>query len=275
MFTLFQASPINEEWRGAVVFLGLVAGGMTLLGLLINYLIVMNLKPATEQPPRPLSTVRRYSKLAIVLHWTYAAAFITLLATGIALFIPDRTQIPSGSPLSITHIVAGIVAIVVPLVYALANPASVRKGLKSIVTWGKEDLEWMKAAPLYYYLFDEQAMPPQGYLNTFQKMWLLLVIICGFILAVSGIILGFWGNTASTSLLSLTLFVHDIAFITVGTMFIVHVYLTVVHPMAYPLSSGSWSAITRGTVSSEYAQSHHSKWYDEVIRTAEKSKKPE
>jgi formate dehydrogenase subunit gamma len=274
MFTLFQASSINEEWRGAVVFLGLVAGGMTLLGLLINYLIVMNLKPAIEQPPHPSSTVRRYSKMAIVLHWTYAAAFITLLATGLALFIPDRVQIPSGSPLSTIHIVAGTVAIAVPLLYALANPASVRKGIKNILTWGKEDLEWMKAAPLYYYLFDEQAMPPQGYLNTFQKMWLLLVILGGLILAVTGIILGFFGDTASAGLLSFTLFVHDIAFITVGTMFIVHIYLTVVHPMAYPLNSGSWSAITRGTVSSEYAQSHHSKWYDEVIRTADKNKIP-
>ncbi len=275
MFTLFQASSINEEWRGAVVFLGLVAGGMTVLGLLVNYLIVMNLKPAIEQPAIPSSTVRRYSRLAIFLHWIYAAAFITLLATGIALFIPYRTQIPSGGSLSIIHIVAGIVAIAVPLVYALANPASVRRGLKNIVTWGKEDLEWMKAAPLYYYLFDEQAMPPQGYLNTFQKMWLLLVIVCGFILAVSGVILGFWGKTGSPGLISLTLFVHDIAFITIGTMFIVHVYLTVVHPMAYPLNSGSWSAITRGTVSSEYARSHHSKWYDEVTRTAGKGKKQE
>ena len=272
MYTLLQASVINPQWRGAVVLLGLVAGGMTVLGLLINYIIVMNLKPSYEGRAAPSKDIRRYSRRAIILHGTYAASFIILLVTGIVLFIPGQTQIPSDSLFFKIHIAAGIAIVALPLLYALANPSSTIKGLKNAVTWGKEDLDWIKGAPLFYYLFDERAMPPQGYLNTFQKMWLLMIIASGIVLAASGVLLGFWGDTVPADVALYALFAHDIAFIAVGAMFIVHVYLTVIHPMSYPLAGGGWSAITRGTVSSEYARIHHSKWYDEIIRGGDKGK---
>ena len=47
--------------------------------------------------------------------------------------------------------------------------AGVWRGVKQAFTWGAEDIGWLKAAPSYYFLGDESAMPPQGSMNTGQK----------------------------------------------------------------------------------------------------------
>ena len=270
MFISLQASAITTEWRDTIVLLGLVAGGMTLLGLVVNYLIVMNIRPARElqyaRDEAP-AEVERYRKPARVLHWVYAGTFVVLLITGIALFTSHPGEAAPGGWLYVVHLVAGVVLITAPVIYFLLNRKTALKGIKYALTWGKADLEWLKAAPQYYYLCDEQAMPPQGYLNTFQKMWLFLAIASGLVFAVSGLVLWAFGATAPAELLQFMLFLHDIAFITTGTMFLVHVYISVLHPMSYPLKTGAWSAITRGKVSAEYARTHHAKWYQEVSKT--------
>jgi cytochrome b subunit of formate dehydrogenase len=45
-------------------------------------------------------------------------------------------------------------------------------------------------------------------------------------------------------------------------MFFVHIYTGVFHP----LMTESWSAITSGKVSVEYAKKHHGKWYAEISK---------
>jgi formate dehydrogenase subunit gamma len=67
-------------------------------------------------------------------------------------------------------------------------------------------------------------------------------------------------------------FLHDVAFIATGAMFFLHVYLSVIHP----LMRGAWSSMARGKVSTEYARSHHAKWYEEeVARPQQEVAKPE
>jgi len=60
-------------------------------------------------------------------------------------------------------------------------------------------------------------------------------------------------------------FIHDVAFITTGTMFFVHVYLSVFHPMM----AEAWDSMAKGRVSAEYARKHHGKWYEELAREKE------
>ena len=55
-------------------------------------------------------------------------------------------------------------------------------------------------------------------------------------------------------------FVHDVSFIVTGTMFFLHIYLGVFHPMM----TEAWNAMTSGKISAEYAKAHHGKWYTET-----------
>jgi formate dehydrogenase subunit gamma len=269
LFTSFQASAVASEWRDAVVLLAMVAGGMTLLGLVTNYLIVHNIRPVGElqyDKNKTKAEVVRYRKPARILHWICTAAFIILFITGIARFVSSQGQVASDGWLYILHLAAGVIFIAAPVIYFLANRKASLKGIKYALAWGKEDMDWTKAAPQYYFLCDERGMPPQGYLNTLQKVWLLLVIVFGSILAVSGVIMWALELLASVEFLELMLFAHDIAFIAIGTMFLVHVYISVLHPMSGPMGTGAWSAVTRGKVSVEYARLHHEKWYQEESR---------
>ena len=275
LFVNLQVSAI-AEWHNAIMLLGLVAGGMTILGLVLNYFITRNIKPAKEpqdDKSKVALEVERYRKPTRILHWTCAGAFIILFFTGILLFIPGlRDWAQDGWPF-VLHLVAGVILIVVPLIYIPLNWKTTLRGIRDALTWGKEDLDWLKAAPQYYYLGNEQAMPPQRYLNTFQKMWLLLVIISGPVFAISGIIMWAFQTIAPDALLQFMIFLHDIAFITTGTMLFVHIYMSVLHPMVRPLKTGAWSAMTRGKVSAEYAKSHHGKWYQEISSSQETANK--
>jgi formate dehydrogenase subunit gamma len=121
---------------------------------------------------------------------------------------------------------------------------------------------WLKAAPRFYFLGDKSAMPPQGHMNTGQKMWFLLAIIFGTAFVITGLIMWFGKTTLAPSVLLWTVFLHDIAFIVTGVMLFVHIYLGVLHPMM----TESWRAMAKGKISSEYAKTHHAKWYEEVTK---------
>ena len=66
-------------------------------------------------------------------------------------------------------------------------------------------------------------------------------------------------------------FAHDVAFIALGAMLFVHVYLSVIHPLMRPLATGAWSSMARGKVSAEYAKAHHGKWYARVSKGMKES----
>ncbi len=67
------------------------------------------------------------------------------------------------------------------------------------------------------------------------------------------------------SVLLWMVFAHDVAFIATGVMLFVHIYLGVIHPMM----TESWAAMAKGKISSEYARTHHARWYEEVAKGKE------
>jgi formate dehydrogenase subunit gamma len=107
----------------------------------------------------------------------------------------------------------------------------VGRGLKQALTWSGEDLGWLQAAPRYYFLGDEKSMPPQGSMNTGQKMWWFMVLVFGVVFIITGFIMWFAKTTAPAGLLQWMVFIHDVAFIVTGSMFFLHIYLAVFHPL--------------------------------------------
>lgn len=211
--------------------------------------------------------VERYRKPTRILHWVHTVSFIILGITGFILFIPGLSAaVAHGSDTRFLHRIFAFLFVIGPLVYVLTNPKAAIKGVKEAFTWGKEDMEWLQAAPRYYFLADEKAMPPQGHMNTGQKMWWFMVIVFGVVFVVSGAIMWALKETAPLAVLRWSVFAHDVAFIATGTMFFVHLYLSVIHPLMRPLATGAWSSMARGRVSVDYARSHHRKWYNEVVK---------
>ena len=248
--------------------MGLAVIGLTILGLGLNYVMARAVKPPAEPLPKKKDKlapgVERYRKPIRILHWIHAGAFTLLFLTGLIFFISPSGVLAQNNLLRIIHQVAAVIFIAAPLIYLPLNWKAAARGMKEAFIWGKEDLDWLNAAPRYYYLCDEDEMPPQERLNTGQKAWWLWVIVSWPIFVISGVIMWAFKTEVSAVFLQLMVFIHDVAFIITANMFFVHIYMSVVHPLARPLRTGSWSAMTRGTVSTEYAKSHHGKWYQRI-----------
>lgn len=209
--------------------------------------------------------VEKYRKPIRILHWIHSGAFVLLFLTGLILFIPGLSFLAEDSWTRIIHRVGAAIFVVIPLVYLIINPRSVASGLKQAFTWTKDDIGWVKALPRYYFNGDDSTMPPQGEMNTGQKMWWFIVVVFGILFVITGIIMWFAKDAAPAALLQWMIFIHDVSFIVAGAMFFVHIYNGVVHP----LFNEAWGAITGGKISAAYARKHHGKWYAEVTKGKE------
>jgi formate dehydrogenase subunit gamma len=218
---------------------------------------------------KKMQQVEKYRRPTRVLHWIHAGSFVVLFLTGLVLFLPPLGILAQDSWTRILHRIASVIFVVAPLIYIPGNWQATLKGIKKAFTWENEDIGWLKAAPRYYFLGDKKAMPPQGEMNTGQKMWWFMVIVFGVIFVITGFIMWFGKTGTPAAFLQWMVFIHDLAFIATGTMLLLHIYLGVLHPLMGPRATGSWNAMAHGTVSAEYAKSHHAKWYDEAVAKAE------
>lgn len=209
--------------------------------------------------------VEKYRKPVRILHWIHSGAFVVLFLSGLVLFIPQLAFLAEDSWTRLIHRIGAAIFIIIPLIYLILSPKSAIRGLKQAFSWGMEDMDWLKAAPRYYFLGDESAMPPQGAMNSGQKMWWLFTIVFGIIFIITGLVMWFAKATAPASVLQWMVFIHDISFIVTGAMFLLHLYLGLIHPMM----TEAWNSMAKGKISIDYAKTHHSKWYDEVSRGKE------
>jgi formate dehydrogenase subunit gamma len=214
--------------------------------------------------PKSEAVVEKYSKATRVLHMVHTVAFMVLFLTGLILFIPQLAFLAQDGWTRILHRIAAAIFIIAPVIYLIMKPKAAIRALKEAFTWGKEDVGWLKAAPRYYFLSDEEGMPPQGHMNTGQKLWWFIVVVFGTLIALTGAVMWLAKTAAPAALLQWMVFFHDVAFIVMGAMLFVHVYLGVVHPMM----TEAWKSITKGVVSVEYAKTHHGLWYDEKMKKA-------
>jgi formate dehydrogenase subunit gamma len=209
--------------------------------------------------------IEKYRKPIRILHWIHSGAFVLLFLTGLILFIPGLSFLAEDSWTRIIHRVGAAIFVVIPLIYLIINPRSVGRGLKQAFTWTKDDIGWVKALPRYYFNGDDSTMPPQGEMNTGQKMWWFIVVVFGILFVITGVIMWLAKDAAPAGLLQWMVFIHDVSFIIAGAMFFVHIYNGVVHP----LFNEAWGAITGGKISAAYAKKHHGKWYAEVTKGKE------
>ena len=212
-----------------------------------------------------MERVQKYTKPARILHWVHTAAFLLLLITGIILFVPAFGAAAQDSWTRVIHRIGAVIFVLAPLIQILANRKTAWASVKRAFTWNGEDLQWAIAMPRYYFLGDESTMPPQDEMNTGQKLWYTLLLIFGPIFLITGILMWFFKYSLPSAVFQWSVFVHDVAFIVVFLMFLVHIYLGVIHPMMRK-HGGSFNSMVDGTVTAEYAESHHGKWYKEVTK---------
>lgn len=207
--------------------------------------------------------VERFKKRTIWFHWIHTIAFLVLVVTGAILFFPGIGEVAAGGMTRFIHRIAVVIFVAAPIIYFFLNPKMALHFVKETLTWGKDDFSWLRAAPLYYFGGDEEKMPPQGHVNTGQKMWQFIVLGTGVLFFISGLIMWLFKDTVSPALFQWSVIVHDIAFVLAFLMLLVHIYLGIIHPRM----NESLRSMLDGKISKHYAGSHYGKWYDEVARS--------
>jgi formate dehydrogenase subunit gamma len=157
--------------------------------------------------------VERYRKPTRILHWIHAGAFTVLFFTGLFLYISPLAFLAEDGWTRLIHRIAAALFIIAPLLYVPLNFKPTMRGIMDALKWGVEDLGWLIAAPRYYFFADEKAMPPQGHMNTGQKMWWLMVLAFGGIFVITGLIMWVGKESAPAGVLQWSVFAHDVSFI--------------------------------------------------------------
>jgi formate dehydrogenase subunit gamma len=188
-----------------------------------------------------------------VLHWTVALFFFICLFSGLPIWTPlfgwMATLFGGLNVCRWLHPWSGVVFSAATLVM--------------FVHWFSEmklvgrDREFLTPAGMLKYMRYQGEDSEVGKYNGGQKLlfWAACAATLGLLL--SGIVVWF-PESFGQGLRELSYVVHDVAFILFFAMIIGHIYLgTAAEP-------GTFGAMTRGTVTKEWARLHHPKWYREV-----------
>jgi formate dehydrogenase subunit gamma len=191
--------------------------------------------------------VRRFSRTERLFHWVNAAFFFTLLATGLALYLPSLEVAIGRRPLvKDIHFWTGVSWPCALLLVALAGD---RRGMwraaGELDRFDRDDLRWLTG----------RRPAPQGRFNAGQKLNSALTAALTLLFLVSGLLLWF-GERDTRLRFASTVVLHDgLAFAAVALV-LGHLYLALVHPATRHALRG----MTVGTVSEEWADRHHGKW---------------
>ena len=200
---------------------------------------------ATEAAP---AYVRRFSRTERALHWVHASAFLTLLASGLVLYVPRLSEAVGRRPqvkgVHIWTAVAWAAAIV--LVVALGDRRSLRRTLRELDLFDDDDRLWLQRIPAR-----------QGRFNAGQKVNAALTASFAVLFAASGALL--WlGERDTRFRWASTVLLHDGLMFVSLVLLVGHLYLAVIHPTTRHALRG----MTVGTVRRDWAREHHAKWND-------------
>jgi formate dehydrogenase subunit gamma len=192
----------------------------------------------------------RFTRTERALHWVHATAFLVLLATGLALYLPSLAELVGRRPLlknlHVYTAVAWVAAIVV--VVLAGDRRALGRTLREIDMFDRDDRDWLR-----------RRKAPQGRFNAGQKLNAAITAAFAILFAVSGTLL--WLGERDTSFrFAQTILIHDWLTQISLVLFLGHLYLAVIHPSTRHALNG----MTRGWVDAEWAERHHAKWPGDV-----------
>jgi len=199
--------------------------------------------------------IQRYADGTRMNHWAVALLFVCAGLSGLAFFHPALyflTMLFGGGPW--TRILHPFFGVLMVLGFVLLFARVWREN-----TWQPRDTEWVKAAPHLMKTGDEHGMPPVAKYNGGQKLVFWLFAISLLLLFVTGFV--FWqpwfADYFPIVLRRIAVVVHAVSAVVLVLSVIVHVYAAI-------WVKGTMRAMTRGTVSDNWARRNHPLWYREV-----------
>ncbi|MCZ7574334.1 MAG: formate dehydrogenase subunit gamma [Ardenticatenaceae bacterium] len=210
--------------------------------------------------------IRRFSTVQQWWHWIFALSFILATVTGVFLYIPQFAAFTIGAAGEASRLLhrvgaAGLVlAVLIYLIFGFRDFVADMREVFADAAPG-ERIRWLSGAFTRYYWGGEKGdMPDEGRYNAGQTLNYGIQVVGFIVLLVTGLVMWFGVGAVLRGLFQTSVILHDIAAIIVVGFFLLHLYLSTLHPM----TKESITGMVTGMVTEEYARTHHPRWYEEV-----------
>ena len=189
-----------------------------------------------------------------VLHWMVAISFILSLLSGFAIYSPWLyswlTPLFGGGAMTrLLHPWFGL-AFTIAFFFQFLNwfvP----------MQWTGADSRWMRRIRGYVTNREPLEDRETGFFNGGQKLYFWAIVVSAVAFLITGILLWF-DDVVPRWLVAVSYVVHDIAALVMLAGFIIHIYEgTAAQP-------GTFRSMVDGTVTREWAWTHHPAWYADV-----------
>jgi len=200
--------------------------------------------------------ILRYTANQRTHHWLVAILFFMAALSGLALFHPALfwlSHVFGGGPWTrILHPFMGV------LMFLLFLGLVIRFWRANFFI--ANDRLWLKRINRVM-RNEEEGVPPIGKYNPGQKLLFWTLLICMWVLLLSGLVIWrvYFSNYFSITAIRLAMLLHAVAAFVLILSIIVHIYAGI-------WIKGSVNAMLHGWVSSAWAKKHHELWYREVTR---------
>lgn len=215
------------------------------------------LQPVALRPTHRGDRIQRFSPVSIAFHWVYAAAWLTLVVTGIGFAFESLSNL-LGPASRALHRGAAVVFMLAPLAYMAVGWQSAVYHLKEAFSWTQDDIRWLLVAVPYHFTGRPEP-PPQGFLNAGQKLNFVIVTLTNVVFSATGLIMWLGRGyllTENRDVLRWAMVLHSSALWVAVIMFLVHLYMSGLHPF----TRRAFRAMVDGYVPVEYALAEHPGW---------------
>jgi formate dehydrogenase subunit gamma len=203
---------------------------------------------------RSSSELLRFDWVERAAHWLTATAFIILIFTGAALYIPALVGFVGRRVLVVRiHVDAGL-ALPLPLIISLAGSwgKGLRADLKRLNRWSSDDKEWLRRSVHW----EPTSKLAVGKFNAGQKLNAAIVGGTIIVMLMTGSVMH-WPYYFALSWRTGATFIHDIVALAFFVVVVGHIGMALTHPPAL-------RSIFTGRISRAWAKRHAPVWLEEI-----------